>query len=491
MKYTIFRNLSLVGAVQKVDKPTFNIHEFQNGGFQHKFEDWFSQNFGLREYFIKTNKQLFYTIFNQTVPNDNITVGKDSQLYGSGYINEYLGIIPPLDTKILEEKVKDMKRVQDLLQKKGKTFLLLLTPSKAAMYPEHIPDRLISKKTSISRNYERIIPLLNKYEIQYIDGHNITDTQKKSSGYDVFPQGGTHWNYLASYYTAKVLVEKLEQITGKDLVSFNLDKIEQGTPVGTDRDLAELMNLWFTPLNYTSPRPIFTENRDAGEYKPTILVEGGSFLGMIIQNLSDISMFKQLDYFFYYNSHNQYKLGEGEKYLGKISSVDWNNDVLNHDIILIEMNEEYISGKLQSDRIFYEDLLKQLEPVNLKFSNINDAFVEETKVDGFDGYVFKKGVPKSGIVYLQSDKMALIPGQEYQISYKAKGFQKLSFDFIPDDLPQYNNDKITDSVKEFSFEFKSNSVNIKSATARFFIDGLNEATDKDTLIYDIKLFPKY
>jgi alginate O-acetyltransferase complex protein AlgJ len=489
MKYGKFKTLPLAGAMQKVEKPTLNIDGLESGEFQSKYEEWFGQNFGLREYFIKTNKQLFYSIFNQTPPKDNVTVGKDNQLYGEGYINEYLGFNPPMDKRILEEKIKKMKRLQDLLQQRGQAFLLLLTPSKAAIYPENLPDRLLSKKINIPRNYDNIIPLLHKYGVQYIDGHSITDTQKKSSGYDMFPQGGTHWNYLAAYYTAKASVEKLEKITGGNLVNFDLNKIEQGKPTGTDRDLADLMNLWFPPINYTSPKPIISVDKDSGGYKPTILIEGGSFSGQIIQTLSDISMFKQLDYYFYYNSHSQFRLGEGEKYQGQISNVDWNNDVLNRDIIIIEMNEEYISGKLQSKKIFFEDLLAQLEPIDLKFSNINTTLVDKTKVDGVDGYILKKGAPPSGTVYLESDKIQLVPGKDYKISYKAKGFPNMNFDLFPDDLPQYNNDEITDDVKEFSYVFKSDSANIKSATARFFIDGLQKETDRDTLIYDIKLMP--
>ncbi|MEC0264325.1 alginate O-acetyltransferase AlgX-related protein [Paenibacillus anseongense] len=490
MKYNLIKKPTLTGVVEKVNRPVFTIGDWNSGTFQHKFEDWFNQNFGLREYYIKTNKQLYYSVFNQTPYKDNITIGKEKQLYETGYVNEYLGFIPPMDMKLLEEKVKDIKMLQDLLHEQGKTFLLLLTPSKASIYPEFLPNKLLSQKNNLARNYDNIKPLLDKYKIQYIDGHSITESEKKSSGYDMFPRGGTHWNYLGAYYTTKALVEKIENLTGKSLIDFNLNKIELLEPKGTDRDLADLLNLWIPPINYTSPKPIISVDKNSGEFKPSILIEGGSFSNQIIDTLSNINMFRMLDFYFYYNSHNQYKMGEEAKYLGQISQVDWKNDVLNHDVIIVEMNEQYIAGKLNSNRIFYEDLLAQFTPENLRFPNVNTSLVEKTEVNGSKGFIIKKGVPAPGTVFLESGKMQLIPGKKYRLSYKASGFSKLNFDLFPDDLPQFNNDKITDSVTEFSFVFKSDNANIKSATARFFIDGLEKPTDKDLVIYDIKLTPE-
>ena len=125
-----------------------------------------------------------------------------------------------------------MKKLQVLLSRRWKGFLLLITPNKAAIYPEYIPDRIKSAQTIKTRNYDNLVPLLIKHGVNYVDGLQITREKSQLVRHPMYPHGGTHWNYLAAYYTTKAVVENLEATTGKDLVNVEISGVDVGPPVG-------------------------------------------------------------------------------------------------------------------------------------------------------------------------------------------------------------------------------------------------------------------
>jgi hypothetical protein len=346
-------------------------------------------------------------------------------------------------------------------------------------------------QTDVIRNYDSLIPMLKKYGINYVDGHQITSEQKTINKYGMFPEGGTHWNKLAAIFTAQKAVEQIKQWSGKNLGNIEISRIDvDQTPIGFDRDLANSVNIWFPRIKYLTPIPVITKKTNDTLFKPTILMEGGSFSFNFIDRLNESNIFKSLDLYYYYNKHYVYNEGEiveGNKdgnIVGDVSNIDWNNNVFNRDIVIVELNEQAIPNMGSG---FVQDALINLKPLQLKFSNVNNLLVQQTEVDGKVGYIFKKGANGSSTLYLQSDQMKLESNMDYTLSYKAKGFYLLKTDLYPDDLPELSNNSITSEVKEFTYTINSNSPNMKSASLRFFIDGLSLPPDKDTLIYDIKL----
>ena len=482
MRFKIFPKLHLSGVEQTIESPKFSIQTYVNGRYQKIFDSWFSQNYGMREYFIKTINQIYFNILIDTLPNSNVVVGKKGQLYENVYIADYINYYPPIDPSELEVKVKETKKLQDILEERGKVFVLMITPSKAAIYPEYIPDNWMRIKKNPLRNYDSLIPLLDKYNINYVDGHKITMEAKLKNEHAVFPRGGTNWNNLAAYYTAKEVVNKISQLSGKNMVNIDLEKIELKPPVGTDKDLADLLNVWFKPINYLSPYPVYKKQFDSIEYKPTIFMHGASFSEQFINVLKNNGAFSDLELFFY-SSRIEFKEGVSDGIiLGNTDNIDWDNEVFNKDVFLVEMNEQNIP-KIQNGII--QDALHNLKA--LFFNYENKDFVENATVDGKLGYKIKKGAEGKGTLFLQTDKLKLEPNKEYKLTYKAKGFYALNCDLFPDDLPQFNNVGITDETKEYTATFKSDSANMKEACLRIFIDGLTGVTDKDTYIYDIKL----
>ena len=131
--------------------------------------------------------------------------------------------MPP---ELVEAHVKEIAEIQDRLGQRGIAFVLLITPSKASIYPEFIPDIFCRSPKSTSRDYENFVPLLDQYKINYVDGHVITLAAKAREQVSVFTQGGTHWNFLGAYYTVERLLTMIEALTRQSIGKLSLQDLE-------------------------------------------------------------------------------------------------------------------------------------------------------------------------------------------------------------------------------------------------------------------------
>ena len=157
-------------------RPSFSLHGWFTREFQDQFSKWFNQNYGVRPFFVRMGNQLNYSLFDKSYMHKDygIIIGRHDQLYEGNYIKEYCNPHPPIPLSLMESRVKEIAELQDLLARRGVTFLLLITPSKAAIYPEYIPSNLCHTGPSSTRGYYTFVPLLDKHHVNYVDGHVIT-----------------------------------------------------------------------------------------------------------------------------------------------------------------------------------------------------------------------------------------------------------------------------------------------------------------------------
>lgn len=109
-----------------------------NHNFPQEFNSWINDNIGFREFFGKINAKINYNLM-ESSPSNSVHIGKDGWLFYTNDNNieiasgEYL-----LDEKILLEIKNEQEAIQKALAKKGIEYVLVLTPSKASIYPEEI-----------------------------------------------------------------------------------------------------------------------------------------------------------------------------------------------------------------------------------------------------------------------------------------------------------------------------------------------------------------
>jgi hypothetical protein len=291
--------------------------------------------------------QLNYSLFDKSYMHKDygIIIGRHDQLYEGNYIKEYCNPRPIMPLSLMESWVREIAELQYLLARKGVAFLLLITPSKAAIYPEYIPSNLCRTGQSSIRGYYTFVPLLDKHHVNYVDGHVITQQATQIEKTPLFCQGGTHWNYLGAYYTARAMIEALNGLLNRKAGRLDLEAVHvDHSPTGTDKDLAELLNLFFPPIKYVVPHPIISKKGGTGNLGRVVIV-GGSFNWIPIDLLNEHKVFKQIDFFYYYTMALHSFPGQRGLPVD-VEKIDWENNIFKSDVIILEINEANIAAAL-------------------------------------------------------------------------------------------------------------------------------------------------
>ncbi|MDD5521449.1 MAG: hypothetical protein PHI84_11575 [Kiritimatiellae bacterium] len=341
--FHLLPNAALNGVELKVAPPVFNTANWFNGKFQRKYEKWLSERIGLRSYFVRTYNQIYLSLFRQLPAGKGtqVIIGKDFWLYESPYIRTYnRNGKTPLEK--LRTIVSDLKTLQDKMKIRQKVLLLVIAPSKVEIYPEFVPDGMLeSDRQARKTEYDRMLPLLDEYGVNYLDVRKIFMEKKESQPYSLFAMGGTHWNYYGAGMIVELIMAKLGQGLGRKLPgikcrSVNIDR----KPFGTDNDLCDLLNIWF-PKSITGPQihPVF--DRQDGEYLPNLLFIGDSFVFTLTDIICRKKLCSRCDIFYYFKRHFTFMNRKKSNVIDS-SAIDWEKELLARDAVVIEINEHWL-----------------------------------------------------------------------------------------------------------------------------------------------------
>lgn len=342
--------LELIGTKVNSEKPTLEIGEILKGDYQSDYDKWFAENFPLRTYLVKGYNQIQYSLFN-TSPNLNVIKAKNGHLMEYTYIKEYLGLdqidgkVESYNTiyKIYDLYARKLKIVQDELERQGKTFFYIITPSKAEVYPEEVPERYIlaAKNLETSVNHKILIEVLTKYGIHFYDTVDTMKTIKAEGEFEAFPNTGTHWNYYAAARATKDIFEAVYKQTGVKLATPQISVGFQEDFTGQDQDIYNLCNLFkgLTDEHYlkVDVQYNFLENTD----RPKAVLFGTSFneqLAHIFQ--SGEGAFEEYTFFRYLQYKARYVEGM-QQVVSLNKRIDCNQigeTVDQSDIVFIESN---------------------------------------------------------------------------------------------------------------------------------------------------------
>ena len=357
MCFRFFDEVQIYG-VNSPDKPRLTLKKWFNGKFQSAATTWFEKNSGFVGHFAKTYNQLIYHLFKEAPSAKGVIVGKDHYLYMDTYILSWQGFVRSKDNE-LRKMAERIKELQDVLSKHGITFLMVIAPSKATVYPEHIPNRYWVEGKPNKTNYDRILPYLRENNIQYVDGHQYFLELKKVSQYPLFTVAGIHWNYFGACKMSQVIQSKLGSLMQKDLVGLNCDSVTLDMyATGSDRDIAELMNLWTPELltTFPTPHPVVSVDRKRNAYRPSVLFTGDSFCWTLL-DIAVRKAFRQVDFLIYNNSLYPFP--------SRSKAVKWPRDqrrlrelILSKEVVILEAVEPNLN---QIGNGFVEDALAALK----------------------------------------------------------------------------------------------------------------------------------
>lgn len=354
----MYPHFMLRGKQQLTALPAFSVESFLDKTYQQALEQWASENFGCRALFIVVNNTLFYSLLQKIyspTPETETWVGQRRWLYTRGYVVDYLKSAP--DKAPLENQVVRLKWIQDQLAAQGKTFLIHITPSKAAQYPEYLPRRLFllgyyQTVNSYNQSYRDFKTLLDQHHLHRIDNADALQQYKQNNPNEfLFPQGGIHWNGLGCYVGTSHFINTLEVLLNRPLVHpFIVQEKWDNTPTGEDKDLAVTLNTFPAPTFYRTQHISVAADPASLRHhpvKPTIAIVGTSFNWSLIDVLSTIDFYDRLTFYFYLRrTHAFFAKGK------RIKLIENPNEPISstipgiikpHQVIILEVNETAIS----------------------------------------------------------------------------------------------------------------------------------------------------
>lgn len=217
-----------------VDKSLHSIEQFPD-----EFENFFSDHFGLRDFYVTLYNSTFTRLF-RTSPNKNVILGKEGWLYmaTSGILSDFLGQRITNDATILQY-VDELANRQQWLNDIGVRYLFVPVPNKIQVYPEYLPSMYAgSAGESV---YEKLFKqLANKADaaesLSLLPLFNKTKKQQQ-----LYYKTDTHWNFAGAYQGYSHIVNSIQQwfpdqepLQEKELTSFK--HVYPG-------DLAQLLHL--------------------------------------------------------------------------------------------------------------------------------------------------------------------------------------------------------------------------------------------------------
>lgn len=302
---------------------------------------------------VRAKNQLVYTLFGSSGA-PGVVVGRNGQLYEQFYIDEFCARGGAPDLARVTQWATTIREIQDAAEAAGKRFVYLISPSKAARYPEDLPRSApcASRAAAMPDKLAPYRAALDEKGVHFVDGAGLIAQKRAEYSVPLFPRGGTHWNSLG----AALALREMTRVAPSSIGDFEFEWAIAPEAVGTDRDLIELMNLLWPDVSY--PTTIVARAGASGNCPraPRLLAMGGSFVHEILAAATQSPCPPQIDYWFYMRTEdNGVELGHfrrapGDPANGERQSADpdtLDENLRGADLIVLEENESNIATMKQ------------------------------------------------------------------------------------------------------------------------------------------------
>lgn len=302
---------------------------------------------------VRAKNQLIYSLFGASAA-PGVALGRKGQLFEQFYIDEYCRRDGSVDPGRLSTWARTIGEIQESATRAGKNFAYVISPSKAARYAEDLPASApcAVRATSMPDKLPPYLAALRDANVRFVDGADLITAERPNYPVALFPRGGTHWNSLAAGLTLK----EITRIAPSSLGAFDFSWRLAPAPVGTDRDLADLMNLLRPDLDYPTTDIAPVQPVGACASPPRLLAMGGSFVHQLLAAAMLAPCPPQIDYWFFMRTEdNGVELGHYRRPPGETGNGDrvsaesdeLDENLRNADMVLLEENESNLSTMKQ------------------------------------------------------------------------------------------------------------------------------------------------
>jgi alginate O-acetyltransferase complex protein AlgJ len=248
-----------LGGVTYDTAVNFSWAEIRDGKFQKAVVSRVTDAMPIRPLLIRINNEIRFHLFGElTAPN--VFRGAHGQLIEQTYLDDYCSRTEGMGAKLAAVAIPKLKDIQNFYRARGGIFVYVISPSKAAHMPEYFVDRLPCPSTSAART--QLVPdyvgALKREGINVVDTASLIHSLKGKYPFDIFPQGGVHWNDVGGAVAVSAVVDEINRLAGRELVPpFKFTYTMSQPAKGADRELVDLLNVFFPPLGYQTPKVSF------------------------------------------------------------------------------------------------------------------------------------------------------------------------------------------------------------------------------------------
>lgn len=323
----------------------WSLSSLVDGSLQKAITSRVTEALPIRPLLVRMNNELRFEMFGElTAPG--VVRGTGGQLIEELYLTEYCSRTEDLAEIRARAIIPNLKIIQDYYRSRGAVFVYLISPSKVAHMPEHFLTGVSCPSTAAARM--QFVPqyagLLKQAGIDVLDLATFIHGLKGKYEIDLFPQGGSHWNDIGGARAATLIAEEINRQAGKILAPpFTFTYTISGATSSVDRELAELLNVFFPPLAYLTPKVKFQPSVSCADYPSRTLdvaVVGSSFTHLPAEILMRDNCLAGLNTYFYLT------LGRfgGEPYqkLQKDLTDSDLSRLRNAQIMILEENESFV-----------------------------------------------------------------------------------------------------------------------------------------------------
>ena len=168
-----------------------------NQDFFEKFNNYFADNFGFRDFLIHTNAKIDKSVF-QSANSDQVFIGREGWMFYQESLNSR--VLSQVDLESVANRILDL---QNYLREREKDFLFMVAPDKESIKRELLPWFVDRNE----ENYQGLMALLEKKNVNYVDLKKALFAHRKK---DIYSKLETHWTHLGVVIAANRILQFLD-----------------------------------------------------------------------------------------------------------------------------------------------------------------------------------------------------------------------------------------------------------------------------------------